>query len=47
MDQAVPPIGVGPLLVQRGAAFSRIVVTRVTAFDDQKYHVAFIGTGGK
>ncbi|CAL8312207.1 unnamed protein product [Gadus morhua 'NCC'] len=44
MDQAVPPIGVGPLLVQRGAAFSRIVVTRVAAFDDQKYHVAFIGT---
>ncbi|KAK0150386.1 Semaphorin-4E [Merluccius polli] len=44
MDQAVLPVGEGPLLVRRGAAFLRIIVNRVKAVDGQKYNVVFIGT---
>ncbi|CAL8281494.1 unnamed protein product [Lota lota] len=44
MDQAVLPVGERPLLVQRGAAFSRIVVDRAEALDGHKYDVMFIGT---
>ncbi|XP_029380471.1 semaphorin-4E-like [Echeneis naucrates] len=44
MDQAIQPVGEKPLLVRRGATFSRIVVTQVQAADGKKYHVMFIGT---
>ncbi|KAG7266561.1 hypothetical protein CRUP_011146 [Coryphaenoides rupestris] len=44
MDQAALPVGERPLLVRRGAAFLRIIVTRVKAVDGQTYHVMFIGT---
>ncbi|XP_068195924.1 semaphorin-4E [Antennarius striatus] len=44
MDQAIQPIGQKPLLVRRGAAFSRIVVNEVQAGDGEKYQVMFIGT---
>jgi len=45
MDRAVLPVGERPLLVRRGAAFLRIIVTRVKAVDRLTYHVMFIGTG--
>ncbi|XP_071346945.1 semaphorin-4E [Trachinotus anak] len=44
MDQAIQPVGEKPLLVRRGATFTRIVVNRVQAADGEKYHVMFIGT---
>ncbi|XP_068605383.1 semaphorin-4E [Brachionichthys hirsutus] len=44
MDQAIQPVGQKPLLVRRGAAFSRIVVTQVQAADGKKHNVMFIGT---
>ncbi|XP_028327923.1 semaphorin-4E-like [Gouania willdenowi] len=44
MDQAIRPIGERPLLVRRGATFTRIIVTDVLAADGEKYHVMFIGT---
>lgn len=45
MDQAIQPIGHKPLLVRRGATFTRIIVNQVQAADGEKYHVMFIGTG--
>ncbi|XP_040910673.1 semaphorin-4E [Toxotes jaculatrix] len=44
MDQVIQPIGEKPLLVRRGATFTRIIVNRVQAADGEKYHVMFIGT---
>lgn len=44
MDQAVLPLGERPLLIWRGAAFTRIVVHTTQALDGAKYHVMFIGT---
>ncbi|XP_051265936.1 semaphorin-4E [Dicentrarchus labrax] len=44
MDQAIQPIGEKPLLVRRGATFTRIIVNQVQAADGEKYHVMFIGT---
>ncbi|KAM4605753.1 semaphorin-4E isoform 1-T3 [Polymixia lowei] len=44
MDQAVQPIGDRPLLVRRGAKFSRIIINQVQAADGEKYQVMFIGT---
>ncbi|XP_034559702.1 semaphorin-4E [Notolabrus celidotus] len=44
MDQAIQPIGEKPLLVRRGAAFTRIIVNEVQAADGNKYHVMFVGT---
>lgn len=44
MDEAVRPLTEGPLLVKKGALFTRIVVDSVTALDGQKYSVMFIGT---
>lgn len=45
MDQAIQPVGQKPLLVRRGAAFTRIIVDQVQAADGEKHHVMFIGTG--
>lgn len=45
MDQAIEPIGEEPLLIRRGATFTRIVVNQAQAADGQKYHVMFIATG--
>lgn len=44
MDPAIQPIGAKPLLVRRGATFTRIIVNQVQAADGKKYHVMFIGT---
>ncbi|XP_029308686.1 semaphorin-4E [Cottoperca gobio] len=44
MDQAIQPIGERPLLVRRGATFTRIIVNRVQAAGGEMYHVMFIGT---
>ncbi|KAG7214641.1 hypothetical protein INR49_010533 [Caranx melampygus] len=44
MDQAILPVGEKPVLVRRGAAFTRVVVNQVQAADGEKYHVMFIGT---
>ncbi|XP_056148783.1 semaphorin-4E [Lampris incognitus] len=44
MDQAVKPVGDRPLLVRRGATFTRIIVDQVQAADGRKYKVMFIGT---
>ncbi|XP_042353479.1 semaphorin-4E isoform X2 [Plectropomus leopardus] len=44
MDQAIHPIGEKPLLVRRGATFTRIIANQVQAADGGKYHVMFIGT---
>ncbi|XP_029929740.1 semaphorin-4E-like [Myripristis murdjan] len=44
MDQVILPKDGKPLLVWRGAAFTRIVVNQVQAADGEKYHVMFIGT---
>uniref|UniRef100_A0A3P8T0H4 Semaphorin-1A n=1 Tax=Amphiprion percula TaxID=161767 RepID=A0A3P8T0H4_AMPPE len=44
MDQAIQPIGEKPLLVRRGAKFTRVIVNQVQATDGEKYHVMFIGT---
>ncbi|TNM97797.1 hypothetical protein fugu_014043 [Takifugu bimaculatus] len=44
MDQTIQPVGGKPLLVHKGAAFTRIVVNQVQAADGQKYHVMFMGT---
>lgn len=44
MDQAIQPIGEKPLLVRRGATFTRIIVNQVQAADGNKYHVMFVGT---
>ncbi|XP_038575262.1 semaphorin-4E isoform X3 [Micropterus salmoides] len=44
MDHAIQPIGEAPLLVRRGAKFTRIIVNQVQAADGDKYHVMFIGT---
>ncbi len=45
MDQAIQPIGGKPVLVRRGATFTRIIVHEVQAADGEKYKVMFIGTG--
>lgn len=47
MDQAIQPIGDKPLLVRRGATFTRIIVNQVLAADGEKHHVMFIGTGAR
>ncbi|XP_060934882.1 semaphorin-4E-like [Limanda limanda] len=44
MDEAVPPLTGGPLLVKRGALLTRIVVDSVLALDGERYAVMFIGT---
>ncbi|XP_029687149.1 semaphorin-4E-like isoform X2 [Takifugu rubripes] len=44
MDQTIQPVGGKPLLVHKGAAFTRIVVNQVQAADGEKYHVMFMGT---
>lgn len=44
MDQAVKSSGEKPLLVKRGAAFTRIVVATATALDGTTHQVMFIGT---
>lgn len=44
MDQAVKALGEKPLLVKRGAAFTRIVVATATALDGTSHQVMFIGT---
>uniref|UniRef100_A0A1A8UHI3 Semaphorin-1A n=1 Tax=Nothobranchius furzeri TaxID=105023 RepID=A0A1A8UHI3_NOTFU len=44
LDQAVEPVSGEPLLMRRGAAFTRIIVNQVQAADGRKYHVMFIGT---
>ncbi|KAK2822272.1 hypothetical protein Q5P01_022337 [Channa striata] len=44
MDQAIQPIGQKPLLVRRGATFTRIIVDQVRAADGEKHRVMFIGT---
>ncbi|XP_051989891.1 semaphorin-4E-like isoform X2 [Xyrauchen texanus] len=44
MDQPVNPFGRGPLLVKRGAAFTRIVVATAIAVDGSNHQVMFIGT---
>ncbi|KAL6104410.1 uncharacterized protein ACO6RY_14147 [Pungitius sinensis] len=46
MDQAIQPIGGKPLLIRRGATFTRIVVNQVQAADGEQYSVMFIGTEG-
>lgn len=45
MDQVIQPIGQKPLLVRRGATFTRIVVNQVQGADGEKYKVMFVGTG--
>lgn len=45
MDQAIQPIGQKPLLVRRGATFTRIIVNQVQATDGEMHQVMFIGTG--
>lgn len=44
MDQAIQPIGAKPVLVRRGATFTRIIVNEVQAADGEKHQVMFIGT---
>ncbi|KAM9762332.1 semaphorin-4E [Menidia menidia] len=44
MDEAVQPLTGGPLLAQRGARLTRIVVDSVLALDGERYDVMFIGT---
>ncbi|XP_036817452.1 semaphorin-4E-like [Oncorhynchus mykiss] len=44
LDGAVPPLTGGPLVLQRGAKLSVIVVDRVMAVDGEIHHVMFIGT---
>lgn len=44
MDQSIQPIGDKPLLVRRGATFTRIIVNQKQAADGKKYHVMFVGT---
>ncbi|XP_062413096.1 semaphorin-4E-like [Sardina pilchardus] len=44
MDDAVRPLSGTPLLLKRGAAFTRIVVDSVLALDGQTHAVMFIGT---
>lgn len=45
MDEAVKPSSQQPLLVKKGAAFTRIVVASTTALDGSTHQVMFIGTG--
>lgn len=45
MDEAVRPLTGGPLLVKKGAMFTRLVVDNVLALDGERYAVMFIGTG--
>ncbi|XP_061588059.1 semaphorin-4E [Cololabis saira] len=44
MDQAIQPIGGRPVLMRRGATFTRITVTQVEDADGEMSHVMFIGT---
>ncbi|XP_024133852.1 semaphorin-4E [Oryzias melastigma] len=44
MDDAVSPVTGRPLLLKSGPLLTRIVVDSVTALNQQKYHVMFIGT---
>ncbi|XP_071216439.1 semaphorin-4E-like [Salvelinus alpinus] len=44
LEGAVPPLTGGPLVLQRGARLSVIVVDRVMAVDGEIHHVMFIGT---
>ena len=45
MDEAVSPLMGRPLLVRKGAMFTRIAVDTVRALDGETYPVMFIGTG--
>jgi len=45
MEQSIQPIGDKPVLMRKGAAFTRIIVDQVQDADGEKYHVMFIGTG--
>ncbi|KAM4574887.1 semaphorin-4E [Fundulus diaphanus] len=44
MDEAVPPLTGGPLLLKTGPLLTRIVVDSVLALDGETYNVMFIGT---
>ncbi|KAJ7993001.1 hypothetical protein DPEC_G00267920 [Dallia pectoralis] len=44
MDEAVAPLTGHPLLVKKGAKFTRLVVDNVLALDGERYAVLFIGT---
>ncbi|XP_021176717.2 semaphorin-4E isoform X2 [Fundulus heteroclitus] len=44
MDEAVPPLTGGPLLLKAGPLLTRIVVDSVLALDGETYNVMFIGT---
>uniref|UniRef100_A0A673AFD5 Semaphorin-1A n=1 Tax=Sphaeramia orbicularis TaxID=375764 RepID=A0A673AFD5_9TELE len=44
MDQVIEPKGEEPLLVRRGAKFTRIIVNQVQAADGKMYDVMFVGT---
>lgn len=44
MDQVIEPKGKEPLLVRRGAKFTRIIVNQVQAADGKMYDVMFVGT---
>nr|XP_029508418.1 semaphorin-4E-like [Oncorhynchus nerka] len=44
LEGAVPPLTGEPLVLQRGAKLSVIVVDRVMAVDGENHHVMFIGT---
>lgn len=45
MSHQVLPLGQRPLLFRRTVDYSKVVVHKVTALDDQTYHMLFIGTG--
>ncbi|CAG5896830.1 semaphorin-4E-like isoform 1-T3 [Menidia menidia] len=44
MEQSIEPIRDQPVLIRKGAPFTRIVVDEVQAADGEKHHVMFIGT---
>ncbi|XP_041847713.1 semaphorin-4E-like [Melanotaenia boesemani] len=44
MDQPIQPMDGKPVLMRKGAAFTRIIVNQVQAADREMYHVMFIGT---
>ncbi|XP_030638757.1 semaphorin-4E-like [Chanos chanos] len=44
MDEIVRPLTGGPLMISRGAAFTRLVVDSVTGLDGHVHHVMFVGT---
>lgn len=44
MSQQILPLGQRPLLFKRTVDYTKIVVQKVTALDDQTYHMLYIGT---